>query len=231
MSLFCLVHGSAQGPSGWNLLVPELQRRGYQTTCVDLPVNEPDAGASRYAQVIAEALKGSVKPAIVVATSASGMFLPLVPQYRRVAHLVYLAAVIPEPGRSFRERFQTDPGMFNPEWIGKNPTIDPAFAREFLFHDCEPAVAEWALTTMRLMYARAALDEPYPLQRLPDVGSTYISCGEDRTINPDWWRKEAERLLRVSPLELPGGHCPHVSRPLALASLLAQLADQELAHL
>ena len=27
MSLFCLVHGSAQGPSGWDLLVPELNKR------------------------------------------------------------------------------------------------------------------------------------------------------------------------------------------------------------
>lgn len=224
MSLFCLVHGSAQGPSGWKLLVAELEGRGHRTVCVDLPINEPEAGAGRYAQMVAEALSQSKEPAIVVATSASGMFLPLVPEYGRVARLVYLAAVIPEPGRSVLQRFQAEPQMFNPEWIGKDPTRDPAVARQFLFHDCERDVAEWALTTMRLMYARAAMAEPCPLPRLPDVQSTYILCREDRTVNPDWWRKEAERLVGFPPLELPGGHCPHVSRPAELAVLLSSLA-------
>lgn len=225
MSLFCLVHGSVQGPSGWNRLVPELERRGHRVVCVDLPINEPDAGAARYAQAIAKALTHYDEPAIVVATSASGMFLPLVPEYRRVAHLVYLTAVIPEPGRSLLQRLQDRPEMFNPAWIGKDPTKDPSVAREFLYHDCEPAVADWALTTMRLMYARAAMTEPCPLQRLPHVPTTYISCREDRTVNPAWWRKEAERLLRVPALELTGGHCPHVSRPAELAPLLSRLAE------
>jgi pimeloyl-ACP methyl ester carboxylesterase len=225
VSLFCLVHGSAQGPSGWNRLVPELESRGHQTICVDLPVNEPQAGAARYAQVIAEALARSKQAAIVVATSASGMFLPLVPEYGLVTHLVYLAAVIPEPGKSFVQRFRDHPEMFNPAWIGKDPTKDLSVAKKFLYHDCEPAVAEWALKTVRLMYARAAMTEPCPLQRLPDVPSSYIVCREDRTVNPDWWRKEAERLLPVPPLELPGGHCPHVSRPAELATLLSRLAE------
>lgn len=205
--------------------MPELERRGHRTVCVDLPVNEPQAGANRYAQVIGEALQTSKEPPIVVATSASGMFLPLVPEYVRVAHLVYLAAVIPEPGKSVLQRFQADPHMFNPEWIGKDPTKDPAVAQQFLFHDCEPAVADWALTTMRLMYARTAMAEPCPLRRWPAVPSTCIFCRADRTVNPEWWRREAERLLGSPPVELPGGHCPHVSRPAELAALLSSLPE------
>jgi pimeloyl-ACP methyl ester carboxylesterase len=223
MSLFCLVHGSAQGPSGWNRLVPELKRRGHQTICVDLPTNEPAAGAARYAQVIADSLKEAQESPIVVATSASGMSLPLVPEYARVKRMVFLAALIPEPGKSVMQRFQADPLMFNPEWVGKDPTKDPAAARQFLFHDCEPAVADWALTTLRLMYAREAMFEPCPLQRWPGVPATCILCRADRTVNGNWWRKEAERLLRVAPIELPGGHCPHVSRPAELAEILSNL--------
>jgi hypothetical protein len=131
--------------------VPELERRGHKTICVDLPTNEPDAGTARYAQVVAETLSQSKEPAIVVATSASGMFMPLVPAYARVARMVFLAALVPEPGKSVMKRFQADPEMFNPEWVGKDPTKDPAVARRFLFHDCEAAVADWALTTLRLM--------------------------------------------------------------------------------
>jgi pimeloyl-ACP methyl ester carboxylesterase len=222
MSLFCLVHGSAQGPSGWDLLVPELNKRGHQTISVDLPTAEPEASAARYAQVIGRTLKEAQEPGIVVATSASGMFLPLVPAYAAVRRIVFIAAVIPEPGMSLMERFRADPQMFNPEWVGKDPTKNPDVARSFLFHDCEPEVVQWALTTLRLTYARDAMSEPCPLQRWPAVPSSYILCSEDRTINPEWWRREAIRLLGSPPLELPGGHCPHVSRPAELASLLCQ---------
>lgn len=224
MSLFCLVHGSGQGPSGWGLLVPELEQRGHHSLCVDLPTNEPEAGSERYAQVIAETLAGQQSKAVVVAHSASGMFLPLVPGCCSVAHMVFLAAVIPEPGKSLMQRFQADRQMFNPEWVGKDPTQDPAVARQFLFHDCADQVANWALTTERLMYARAAMDEPCPLHSWPEVPSTYILPMEDRTINPAWWRKEAERLLGFPPLEVPGGHCPHVSRPAELAAMLDRIA-------
>jgi pimeloyl-ACP methyl ester carboxylesterase len=48
----------------------------------------------------------------------------------------------------------------------------------------------------------------------------YIVCADDRTIRPDWSRRKARETLGAEPLELPGGHCPHVSRPAALAELL-----------
>lgn len=227
MSFFCLVHGSGQGPGGWDLLVPELERLGHQTVCVDLPANKPEAGANFYAQVIGETVAKSSTPAVVVAHSASGMFLPLVPAYCDVERLVFLAALIPEPGRSVRQRFQDDPQMFNPGWIGQNPAINAAVARQFLFHDCENDVADWAFTTVRLMYARAAIEEPCPLQSWPRVPSTYILPIEDRTVSPAWWRKEAERLLGTPPVEIPGGHCPYVSRPKDLALLLTGLGKRK----
>jgi pimeloyl-ACP methyl ester carboxylesterase len=223
VSLFCLVHGSAQAPSGWDLLVPELKKLGHETVCPDLPTNEPEASATRYAQVIGESFKDSRARAIVVASSASGMFLPLVPEYAPVARMVFLAAVVPEPGKSMMQRFRDDPEMFNPEWVGKDPTKDPEVARRFLFHDCSPAVTQWAVANLRLMYARAAMMEPCPLQQWPQVPSTYILCREDRTIDPEWWRREAERLLGEKPIELPGGHCPHVSRPAELGAVLSAL--------
>ena len=53
MSLFCLVHGiAANAPKGWNLLIPELESRGHRALAVDLPTNEPQAGATHYADAI-----------------------------------------------------------------------------------------------------------------------------------------------------------------------------------
>jgi pimeloyl-ACP methyl ester carboxylesterase len=45
-------------------------------------------------------------------------------------------------------------------------------------------------------------------------------------ITPAWQRKAARDLLGVEPVELPSGHCPHVSRPEALADVLKQVENK-----
>jgi pimeloyl-ACP methyl ester carboxylesterase len=222
MSVFCLVHGSTQGPKGWELLVSELKARGHDCICVDLPTDQPGSTAAVYADAIGKAL-GKSKSPIVVAHSASGLFLPLVPEYAAVARLVYLAAVIPTPGESFLTQFQRDQGMYRPDFVGKDPTKDEALARQYLFHDCSPNVSQWALSTLRLMFAKQAIVERSPLVRWPDVPSSYIYCSEDRALNPDWWEMAARERLRVDPIRIEAGHAPHVSRPVALATILDSL--------
>src|SRR5665213_118499 len=219
MSTFCLVHGSAQGPNGWDRLVPELEALGHRCVCVDLPTDQPEMGAAGYAGVIARALAQVVEP-IVVAHSVSGLFLPLVPQYTRVAGLVYLAAVIPQPGESFVSQYKKDPQMYRPDFVGKDPTVDESLALQYMFHDCPPDLARWGLTTVRLMYAKQALVDACPLAVLPDTPSVYISCRQDRTINPDWWEAAVVERLHVEPIRIDAGHFPHVSKASLLASLL-----------
>lgn len=66
--------------------------------------------------------------------------------------------------------------------------------------------------------------EECPVQKWPDVPSTYISCTEDRTINPVWWENAARERLRTEPLQIRAGHAPHVSSPVQLAAILDSLA-------
>jgi pimeloyl-ACP methyl ester carboxylesterase len=222
MSVFCLVHGSTQSPKGWEHLVSELKVHGHTCICVDLPTDEPDASATRYAAVIGAALVGVTK-AVVVAHSASGLFLPLVPDYASVGRLVYLAAVIPLPRKSFLSQFQEAPDMYRPDFVGKDPTRDAAIAHHYLFHDCPADVAQWALSTLRLMFARQSLLEECPLDKWPTVPSSYISCSEDRAINPKWWEMAAHERLHTQPIRIKAGHAPHVSRSVELAEMLDAL--------
>jgi pimeloyl-ACP methyl ester carboxylesterase len=222
MGLFCLVHGSTQTAEGWSLLVRELDKRGHRTVCTSLP-NDPDASGTQYATVIANSLAHTKEAPIVVAHSASGLFLPLVAEQCPVSRLVFLAAIIPQVGRSFLEQIRDNPDMLWPDWIGKDPTKDHETAVHFLFHDCSPEITKWALTTLRLMYARRALAEIFPLERWPELPSSYILCREDRTVRPEWLRRAAWERLGINAIELPGGHCPHVSRPEDLAEVLARL--------
>ena len=139
--------------------------------------------------------------------------------------MVFLAAVVPRPGMSVMEQRRNDPSMFNPLWIGQNPQ-DEKVALEFVYHDCPPDRLDWALSTRVMFYARRALEEPCPLRVWPSVPSSYIMCTDDRTIMPQWQRKAARELLGVEPIELPGGHCPHVSRPEALADVLEHIDNR-----
>jgi pimeloyl-ACP methyl ester carboxylesterase len=223
VSLFCLVHGSTQNAAGWGLLMRELRKSGHEVVAPELPKNEPDASATRYAEVIAAAIPAGRDDVIVVAHSASGLFLPLVPQRQKVRRLVFLAAVIPQIGKSLRDQFNEDKEILNPDWLGKDPTKDRALADKFLFHDCSPEVRDWAWGTMSLMFAKQAMLEICPLTAWPDVPSTYVVCTDDRTIQPSWARRAARERLGISAIELSGGHCPYVSRPKELAELLEGL--------
>lgn len=222
MSVFCLVHGSTQSPRGWELLVREMKTRGHECICVDLPTDQPDASAIAYAKAIGDAIRGVETP-IVVAHSASGMFLPLVPDYARVGGLVYLAAVIPQPGQSFLAQYRAAPGIYKAGFAGKDPTKDASLALHYLFHDCSPEVAQWALSTLRPMFAKQALIEETPLKEWPDVPVCYISCTKERVLEPSWWEVAASERLRTSPIRIDAGHAPHVSRPVELAEILGSL--------
>jgi pimeloyl-ACP methyl ester carboxylesterase len=230
MSTFCLVNGSTQNPLCWKLLLPELERHGHQTITPSLPVDEPGASATRYAEVIAEALEDTGEDVVLVGHSASGMFIPVVPSLRAVRRLVYLAALIPKPGASIRQQLEADPEMLNPAWVatcraGNDPSASDEVAIEFLFHDCEPEAIALGLATRMRMYAERAMVEIFPLEALPEVPSSYIVCSDDRTITPAWSRRTARERLGVEPVELPGGHCPYLSRPSQLADVLLKLLD------
>lgn len=223
---FCLMHSSGQGPEGWKLLVEELQHRGHRALTPAFDLTKTDEGAAFHAETIIQALRESgQRPAdvVCVAHSASGMFLPIVAEQWRPRRMIFLAALIPQPGRSIIEQFNSDPSMFNPAWIGKDPK-DDGVALEFVYHDCPPNRIEWAMSTRVFFYARKAMEEQCPLSVWPSVPASYIACLDDRTIAPAWQMRAAREWLNVEPLVLPGGHCPNVSRPEALAKLLDEIA-------
>jgi len=226
VSSYCLIHGSGQGPDGWRLLVRELERRNHSVLTPAFEVNRTDQGLVWHAETIVNALGRSGLNAvdvICVAHSASGMYLPLIAERWPPRRMVFLAAVVPRPGMSIRQQFKADPTMFNPAWVKQNPAEDKV-ALEFVYHDCPLDRLDWVLSTRLVFYNKKALEEPSPLHAWPQVPSSYIMCKDDRTITPEWQRKAARELLGVAPIELPGGHCPHVSRPEALADVLERLA-------
>jgi alpha-beta hydrolase superfamily lysophospholipase len=125
VALVAVVHGSMAGPAAYTRLAEKLHRRGHRALLVGLPVDRPELTGIDYARLVAEQLDAALaedriadEPVVVVAHSASGLLLPLVPSFHPVAHLVYLAAGVPQPGMTLDEQLAAEPDMLNPAWVG-----------------------------------------------------------------------------------------------------------------
>ena len=227
MTSFVLVHGSGQNARSWSRVADLLRDAGHAVSAPELPKRPPGWKLGDYAACIAGHVEGP--GAVIAAHSLCGIFLPLLADLCKPARLVFVAAVIPEPGLSVRDQFNASHDMFSTAWIEAGPRwFDPSaqasLAREFLFHDCDEETLAWALGTMDLMDPSGLSTEPSPMTRWPDVPAGVIVARGDRTLSPDWIGRTARRVLGVEPLEVDAGHCPHMSRPAQVANLLAELA-------
>jgi hypothetical protein len=222
MSDFILIHSTGEAPACWQRLSTALELHGHRTYPVDLPVDRPELLAGDYANIMREQV-GHIAEPIVLAHSGSGPLLPAASKALKARHRVWLAAWVPNPHASLLEEVRANPTeTFNPDWIGKDAIKDSSVAINFLYHDCDQTMIEWALTTRRLFMPTGVYNERIALD--DEVPSSYIVASSDRTIRPDWQRRMARERLGIEPLEIATGHCAHISAPEHLAQLLAHIA-------
>lgn len=222
MSDFVLIHSTGEAPACWQRLSSALELHGHRTHLVDLPVDRPELLAADYAIIMREQVRHIAEP-IALAHSGCGTLLPAASKALKARHRVWLAAWVPDSHASFMEEVRAKPTeIFNPDWIGKDPTHGSSVAINFLYHDCDQATIDWALTTRRLFVPVAVYNQRIALD--DDIPSSYIVASKDRTIRPDWQRRMARERLRLEPLEIATGHLPHVSAPERLAELLDHIA-------
>jgi pimeloyl-ACP methyl ester carboxylesterase len=225
VATFVLVHGSWHGAWCWDLLIPELEARGHEFVSMDLPIDDPAAGLTEYAEVVTPLVPD--ESAILVGHSLGAAVIPLVAAQRRVRRLVFLNPVIRHLGMSLAEGapLDTDASTYD---LGKGRTFfddqssawEPDAAIAAFFPDCDPETAQWAASRLRRQYWRY-WEEPNPLTAWPDGERVAIVCTEDRVIGIDWARRRIPELLGTTPRELQGGHSPFLSRPAELAEMLS----------
>ncbi len=233
MTLFALVHGGAHGGWCWELLVPELEARGHWAVTPDLPLEDPSAGVEAWARTVWNAIDAFQPGAegrdiVVVGHSLAGLALPVIASMRPVRRLVFLGAMVPVPGRAYADYLADEPGavIFDGsvrpgDEVGDGP-ISWRAAREGFYQDCPEPLARAAWRRLRPQ-SDTVFTERCPIDRWPDVPSTYILMTEDRAVGQEWSRRVARERLAAQLIELPGGHSPFYSRPVELAQVLTSL--------
>lgn len=227
MTTFGLVHGAWQGAWCWDPLAEVLRSRGHTVIAMDLPAGDPTAGARRYAEVVADALAGVGDDPVLVGHSLGGLTIPLVAGLRPVRRLVYLAPLLALPGHSHDQQRAADPAILR-RGLGAgqvghedgSSSWRPGPAIEVMYPDAPPELAAWAAARLRRQ-CWTITAEVTPLVAWPRVPATVIVCAGDRVVDPERARVHARERLGVQAVELPGDHSPFLSRPAALADLLA----------
>ena len=72
------------------------------------------------------------------------------------------------------------------------------------------------------------MQEPWPLERWPDVPTRFVLSRDDRFFPAAWQREVVRDRLAIEPDEIDGGHCVALSRPHELVAALEAIRKDEL---
>ena len=216
-----LIHGAWHGGWCFQRIVPALRERGLDVDAVDLPLHG-SAGDIAYARERIEQQPG----AVVLGHSYGGLVITHAAAGLDVAHLVYLAALMPDEHEDVAATVNDAPpatALNNAMMVGEDGrlSIDPALGIEAFYHDCEPEDAKDAISRLRpqLVDGFPTLECAPPWKSVP---STYVICRDDRALHPALQRDFSKRAVNV--VEWKGAHSPFLSRPHQVIELLADLA-------
>lgn len=224
---YIFVHGGFASPEELAPTVPYLEAAGHRVINVDLPSERPDAMLDDYADAVLNAMAGTSGRRILVAHSAGGATIPLVAARTRVDHMVFAAAILPQPGQSIGEAI----GPAALETI-MAVTIDNgdgtrSFDFDLLAGLVPPEHRDSYLAFLKATQRKqgfAAVNQPWPGLAIPDVPRTYVLCTKDQLIEPERQRGFAA-ALGVAPVEIESEHSVFAMRPEELSSILLSLAD------
>jgi len=228
MADFVLVHGGLHGASCWDLLRPELERRGHRTFAMDLPIDQPGVYMDGYAEAALEAIEGkAADDAFLVGHSMGGMVIPRMAAKMPKARLIFLCAGFANTSEEERlESMAATTGDFFGWLIVDDQgrcTMSKQNAITAFYQDVEPEIADRAVAGLRPQWAEA-FGNVNPIAPYADRVAQVIYTTEDRIIDPEKHIRMSEERFGITPIALPGGHSPFLSHPAKLAEVLSEAA-------
>ncbi|HEY5223694.1 MAG TPA: alpha/beta fold hydrolase [Microbacteriaceae bacterium] len=219
MSTFVLVPGAGGAAWYWSRLIPLLHRAGHDTVAVDLPGADESAGLPEYTRLVVAAI-GERDDVVLVAQSLGGFTAPLVCTRVAVRALVFVNAMIPNPGETAGAWWD------NTAWLGarERAALAGGYGTEFdlstyFLHDVPPAVAA-DLQAHQQPEANAVFDSVCDFVDWPAIPIRVLSGEGDRFFPLDFQREVARDRLSLEPDIVAGGHLIALSNPEGVADYL-----------
>jgi pimeloyl-ACP methyl ester carboxylesterase len=222
-----LVHGAFHGGWCWDRLVPALRERGVEAEAIDLPLT----GLTDDARTVSEAVGRLDRPLVVVGHSYGGAVITAGAtggrDGRAPDHLVYVAALMQDPVEELN--LAPTPGL-SAVRVGDDgmATVDPVEGGKSMYNRCPPEIVEWAVSRFRPMQVGGEASARPDAVAWRTVSSTYIVCGDDRSIDPEDQRRMAK--LATNQIEIDADHSPFCSKVDELADILADIAGSAVAR-
>lgn len=213
-----ILHGAWLQPAHYEEVAAHLRDKGVDVTVPDL------AGRSlvESTALVQDLVDQAVEAPVVLAHSFGGVTAT---GLKGVSQLLYMSSFVFDVGENAQQwiaRIEEETGQQGaplPLTVDDAgiTRLDSVGAREGLFGDCTAEVADHAVDLLRPEPTSIFADSP-ALAAWKDTPSTYIATSEDRAILPEMVAHFTERCDAA--LTLPGGHCPFLSRPADIVTIV-----------
>ena len=218
-----LVHGGFVDGSGWEGVYRALRKDGYAVTVVQ----NPTISLSDDVRVTKQAIATLEGPVLLVGHSYGGDVITEAGNDPKVVGLVYIAAFAPDSGESVSSLIKDPPpGAPVPPILPPQDGylfLDKAKFRASFAADVDPEKAEF-MAASQVPWGVEALSGSITQPAWKTKPSWYLVATDDRMIPPPAQRFMSKRA-GATVVEVPGSHSVYVSRPDAVAALIAKAAD------
>jgi pimeloyl-ACP methyl ester carboxylesterase len=218
-----LVHGAFADATGWQYVIPLLEKEGYNVTAVQNPLTSLADDIKTTKRLIA-AQRG---PTVVVGHSYGGMVTTSAAAGEpNVKALVYLAAYAPDAGEKIgdlNEKYPATPlaTALVPDAAGFL-YVDRARFHDIFCADVPEGEARVMAATQKPI-SSVAFGESVEAAAWKTVPSWFVVSQEDKVISPDLERWEAQRM-NAKTTELKASHVAFLSHPEEVAAVIREAA-------
>jgi pimeloyl-ACP methyl ester carboxylesterase len=221
--IIVLVHGAFADATGWQHVIPLLEKDGYTVFGVQNSLSSLADDIATTRRVI-EAQKG---PVVMVGHSYGGAVITgAAAGESNVKALVYLAAFAPdanEPVGAFLDKYPAELGTALKPDTGGFLTIDRVKFHDVFCADVPYGEARVMAATQKPL-AASAFTGSLPSPAWKTIPSWYLVSQEDHAINPDLERFYAKRM-GAHTSEIKASHVAFISQPKVVAELIKLAAN------
>ena len=222
---FVLVPGAGGVAWFWHRVTPLLKAAGHDAVAVDLPGDDDKAGLDEYTELAVAAIGGRADT-VLVAQSLAGFTAAMTSARVPLAMLVFVNAMIPEPGETPGEWWEHTNHKAARVEAAKRGGYSPKFDVDTYFlHDVPPEVAADGAPHQR-EEADVVFTSPCRFERWPEIPIHVVGGADDRFFPIDFQKRVARERLGLELAVVPGGHLCALSRPRELVDHLLGLAAE-----